>query len=881
MKLPFSWLSEMVDLTGLTADQVAEKLTMGAFEVEDVHTVGPDIVGPVVVGQILAISPHPDPTVTRVRLTKTIVQEGAEPLDIVCGAQNIEVGQVIPVSLPGAKVVDRKTGKALEIRASTIRGAQSNGMLCSPPELGITDGDSEGILILAHDLKKYRLGDDIKELLALYQDQILNVAPRSNRGDALSIIGLAREVAALTKRPLKQLVNQFDFGKLEPSQAVEIDIESKEDCQLFTCRRIDNIKVGESPAFIKRRLESVGMRSVNNLVDITNYVMIEYGQPLHAYDTSFVEGQAFAVRRALPGEKIITLDGKERVLSPELLVIADKTKAVGIAGVMGALNSEVSGSTTSTLLEAAVFDQARVRRASRSLGLTSEASQRFERGLDVENTRRASDRASELILKYCANGELTSCHVFSKAGTDQRPDKAITLRLNQLPRFLDIKLPPDEVENLLSPLGFTAKEKNNETMSIQIPSFRQGDVEREIDLVEEVARIYGFENLPVSMPAQTIAAVPRDSLMEDLRSYLKGQGLNEAYCSSLVPVEGVSEGEGDRNNDFGLEDKESLVQVLNPLSKDHQALRQSLLPGLIKAIAYNSAHGEKNAWLFEVGRLYLKTADLKERIKNGGVGDGKTIGQFVDEPLYVAGVMSGLPTLSEWTISAKEGALIGAGDREGKNGNHSEVETAPAAKKNVVTQAASFDFFSLKGLLENLFDALHIKRDRLDFVKESVEMAAFHPGKTARLILKPYKPTEPDLLVGRLGELHPAIARRLSIEKPTYIFELNLDAVKALKAKPSMKAIATAPSVSRDLTVDLDAQIEQGKVAAVIKSAAGKSFQELELVSVFLLSERLKSLSYRLTFQHPEETLKAEEVEAQLLKIRKSLSEAVGGNFRL
>ncbi|MBX9720238.1 MAG: phenylalanine--tRNA ligase subunit beta, partial [Candidatus Obscuribacterales bacterium] len=321
MKLSWDWLSDFVDLQGLTAQEVADKLTMGAFEVEEITVIGPKIEGQVVVGEIMEIHPHPN--ADKIRLTKTRIAEGEEPQEIVCGAWNIEVGHKIPVALPGSKVINRHDGSTLEIKQSKIRGVTSNGMLCSAPELGI-EGSGEGILLLDPSTK---LGSDAREALGIRNDFILHVEPRSNRGDALSVLGLAREVAALFGRPLKKAEWQEEFKAMQEcneSKLLQLEIEDQNDCPYFTVRTLSEIKIGPSPSLISRRLEAVGVKSINNVVDITNYVLHELGQPLHAYDMKHINGDKLWARRARAEESISTIDQKERQLNSEALVIADQ-----------------------------------------------------------------------------------------------------------------------------------------------------------------------------------------------------------------------------------------------------------------------------------------------------------------------------------------------------------------------------------------------------------------------------------------------------------------------------------------------------------------------------------------------------------------------------
>ncbi len=835
MRLSFDWLSDYVDLAGITAQEVAEKLTMGAFEVEEVRKFGPDITGQVVIGEILEINPHPN--ADKIRLTKTRIAPGQEPLEIVCGAQNIEVGQRIPVALPGAKVINRHDGTPLEIKVSAIRGVQSNGMLCSPPELGIVAESKDGILIL--DQSHGEIGSDIKKLFHLYQDDVLIVEPRSNRGDALSVIGLAREVAALLKRPLKRPAWSVE-AKVSEQLDFRITLENPDDCPFFTIRRIEGLKVGPSPTAIARRLEAVGLRTINNVVDITNYVMQEYGQPLHAYDMSKLRQNELTVRRARADERLTTLDSKERTLTDEVLVIANAGLAVGVAGVMGGLDSEISDSTVSIALEAASFNQARVRRGSRLLGLSSDSSLRFERGVDVGSTAEASDRATYLLLEHCTEGGSAQIGPLAKAGNDKTTAVSVNLRLPQLKRILDAEFSSEQVREFLTPLGFSVQTGSPSEVSVSIPSFRQSDVTREIDLVEEVCRIWGYDNLPVRMPRSGVTAEPPDNTLTETRSTLVAQGLSEAWLSSLTAQDTNSEMER-----YSTQNAEKIVRVLNPLSEDHQVMRQSLLPGLIKATAYNQDRGRKDVWLFEIGRTYTRLSGSE----NDEFGTG------VKEDLLVAGILMGERQLSGW-------------QERGLNA----------------------DFYATKGVVENLISSLGIDLKRVRFFAgETVKI--LHPSRSCQIQFDPgpaktgdnnnnQKGHHHSQNIGIMGQLHPGLSDAMGLKQPAFLFELKMDVLTRLRAEKSFQELLNTPAVIRDLTVDVEEKFDHAVVESCISSSAGDILKDLDLVSIYQPAEGKRSLSYRLSFQDAQRTLTADEVTASLSKIRQSLTARLQASFR-
>jgi len=848
MKLSFDWLCDYVDLSGLTPQEVAEKLTMGAFEVEEVRKVGFDIQGPLVVGQIVEINPHPN--ADKIRLTKVIVEPGGTPIEIVCGAHNIAQGDIIPVALPGAKVLNRKDGSELPIKAGAIRGVTSNGMLCSPPELGLSADAEAGILILSEkkDARFHQIGADAKELLDLTVDWVLHVEPRSNRGDALSVIGLAREVAALLKRPLKQ--PDWSLPAVEAGEEVAVHIENTDDCPYFSVRTITNLELKPSPRQIQKRLEAVGVRCVNNVVDITNYVMHEYGQPLHAYDMRRVTGAALYARRARAGEQLTTLDGKARDLSGEVLVIADEKEVVGVAGVMGGKDSEISDDTTAIALEAACFHQARVRRGSRLLGLSSDSSLRFERGVDVAGVAKASDRAAYLIATHCTSGDKKArLGKFTTAGDDRVKPVSVGLRLKQIKRTMDVEFSADAVKDLLAPLGFKTQISDAQSVAVEIPSFRQHDVTREIDLVEEVCRLYGYDNLPVRMPRSTMAASPPSSLQEKARDAMSALGLSEAWASSLTGSEDTAD-----------EDNQSTVRVLNPLSADHEQLRLSLLPGLVKAASYNHDRGRKDIWLFEVGRTYKRAGQ-----NNGSEKDSFNSGTGVIETQRVAAFVTGANELSDWLDQSQ----------------------SDKASLRVRTSA---DFYSAKGLVENLLFKLGIDMRKVRFLRQEGAPAYMHPARCCQIALDKStsakldldKPAPPGRItaVGWLGELHPAQRDKFDFKEKGYLFELSLDSMAPFMRKQSFREIPSTPPVIRDLTTDVSEQIDHSAVHTCILAAAGQDLQELELVSLYQQQQGKKSLSFRLTFQNAEKTLTTKEVEDKLTLVRENLSKRLNAAFR-
>ncbi len=839
MKLSFDWLGDFVDLSGLSAQEVADKLTMHAFEVEEVSVFGSAIEGPLLVGEIMEINPHPN--ADKIRLTKIKLEENGGTQEIVCGAWNIEVGHKIPVALPGAKVINRHDGTALHIKESKIRGVTSNGMLCSPPELGLTGG-GEGILILDPSTK---VGLDARELLGLRSDFILHVEPRSNRGDALSVLGLAREVAAIFGRPLKKADWLEELAALKADQfesKVQVSIEDQNDCPYFTIRTLGGIRIAPSPQLISRRLEAIGVKTINNVVDITNYVLHELGQPMHAYDLKQIAGRKLEVRRARDGETLQTIDAKDRKLNPEALIIADGTGPVGVAGVMGGKASEVTDNTSEIALEAASFTSSRVRRSSRLLGLSSDSSLRFERGVDTAQVASSSDRACYLLVKYC-DAKLGQ---FSEAGSGKAPEKVVQLRMAELKRHCEIEMAVDSAAELLEPLGFvnqiSADDYNAGVLRVKVPSFRQKDVSREIDLVEEVCRLYGYDKIPVSMPASTIAAVPPDPIPGKIRNAMVAAGLSEAWLSSLTSYDDLSARKSSNGSD-------TAIGVLNPLSPEHQVLRQSLIPGLIKTASYNQVRGNSNPHLFELGKIYK----IDSRRFNKQMPEHKQTSTHEEQ--MVSAIICGDSKLCQWMGS----------DKKEPNG---------------------LAYFHIKGIVENLCTALRIPAEALLF-RRSEEIPGFlHPGRAASFFVdlnalkkKSGKPKE--LWLGFIGELHPAVQDEYKLTGRIALMEVSVAALSQAMLAASFDEIPNTPSTQRDMTADLDNSVSNQEVVEAIRSLGIVKLRKIELVSIFKLSESQQSLSYRLSFQDPAQTLTAEYMDNTMATVREELSKRLKASFRL
>ena len=581
MKFSVNWLREFVDLPK-NPEEIAELLTRAGVETENIETRGAKIDN-VIVSQITASSRHPNAD----RLTVCEVDDGSgTKRQIVCGATNYKVGDKVPLALPGAKLPS-----GTEIRKSKLRGVESEGMLCSPIELGVGD-DASGLLILAPEAK---ISAPFSDLFP--SDTIFDVEITPNRGDLLSHFGLAREIAALTNKKIVGQAHRLPAGGAPALQRKSVTISALRECPFFSARKIDNVKVGPSPQWLRGKIESVGIRSVNNIVDISNFVMLELGQPTHAFDADRLRG-GINVRLGREGEKFLALDGKTYSLTPDSCVVADQERAVGIGGVMGGEETGVTDSTKNILLEAAYFLPASIRRTARELNLPSDASYRFERGVDPEMVLRASQRATELIREIAGGTPGKEINVAGKLPANP-PD--VSLSCEKCNRVIGITLKPKTVDEILGGFGLR-KMSAAKTAKWKIPSYRR-DLQRDVDLIEEVVRAYGADKIPGTDRSRFTPASIADhahDLESAWRERLAAVGLDEVRTSKLLPRERFA---------FS----ESAIELRNPLSEDHVALRPSILAGLLGVLDRNIRAGAERVAIFEIGRTFIPPSGKEER----------------------------------------------------------------------------------------------------------------------------------------------------------------------------------------------------------------------------------------------------------------------------
>ena len=823
MRVPLSWLKDYVDIA-LPAEELAERLTMGGLEVDGIDRVGEEWSRDhILVGQVVEVRPHPNAD----RLVLVRVDYGAEePLEVVTGAPNLRVGdegQKVVFATVGARLIDpyADTLRYQTLKRSKIRGVVSEGMVCSEKELGLSD-EHTGILILPEDAPVGRpLGDYLG-------DVVLDLDLTPNLARCFSITGVAREAAALTGGALRLPDPAVEATGAPIEGKIEIEIADPDLCPRYSAALITGVTIGPSPQWMQRRLLLAGMRPINNIVDITNYVMLEWGQPLHAFDYQLVRPRAaggppaIVVRRARPGETMTTLDGESHVLSDEMLLITDGGGPVAVAGVMGGLESEVTEGTTDILLEAANFNNISVRRTAAALHIPSEAAQRFGRGVDPELTLVGLRQAAEL-MRALAGG--TVAEGFADAYPRPPAPKVIDFRVSEVERLLGVALTASEVAEMLTALGFTcevlAEGSAGEPAVVRthVPSFRL-DVAIEADLVEEVARMYGYDRLPVTLMADALPTQHRDldlELEEKVRDLLVGAGLTETIAYSLTNLDSVAR----LTPECKAPAAQGYLRVTNPLTREQEYLRQTLMNTALETTAANLRFVDRVA-IFEVAHIYLP--------HDGGLPE---------EPRRLSITLAGPRELRSWLTDADE----------------------------------EMDFYDLKGIVETLCDRLGIE----DAAYAPAEHPTYRPGRAASL-------TVGGRDVGVLGEVHPLVATNFDLERRVCLAELDLEALLAA-AQPVRQhsAVSRMPTLKEDLAVVVDEATPSDAVGATIRRAGGALLIDVVLFDVYRgpqLGDGKKSLAYSLTFQAPDRTLTSDEAARQRERIVKALSDTMGAQIR-
>ncbi len=767
MRVPLRWLGEYVDLPDIPVAELAERLTLAGLEVEGIADYGP--LEGVVVGRIASVSPHPNAQ----RLQVCEVEADGKYYTVVSGAPNLMEGALIPLALPGARLPGGQTVEAVD-----LRGVKSQGMILSRQDLSLEE-KSTGIWILP----PIAAGADLARELE-FPDTVLTLKITSNRPDLLGIYGIAREIGAIFRTPLREL--DLSFPEDREGVPVEVTLEDPRDCPRYIARVILGVRNGESPLRLGARISKAGMRPLGFIVDITNYVMLEVGQPLHAFDLGKIPSRRIHVRRAQAGERILTLDGVERVLSPEVLLITDGERPIALAGVMGGAETEVDEGTTAVLLEAANFSPPRIRRGSRAVGLRTEASLRFERHLSPELADIGSRRACHLF------SSLGGCRI-ARDAADVYPEpvvpRTVLLRLRRVREVLGIEVPEGELEDGLSRLGI-ALEREGGGYRATVPTLRV-DLLREIDLIEEVARLYGYGRIPSSAPVVPLrrgSKDPREAFADEVRNLCAALGLQEAVTPGLVSA------------------AEAAVRLRNPMVAGQEGLRASLRHGLVEVVRENFAAQAEGVAIFEVGRVFLPGED-------GGVVEEDRLGIALAGRILIP-------------LSGKE----------------------------------AYGLLHLKGILDSLSAALGVGLE----IGET-DAPWLHPYRRAGIYLA-------GKLIGWLGELLPEATGGIPGAPRVLMAELPLAPLREARRPKTYRPLPRYPASKRDLSLLAPDSVPEGRIREAIleEELVEKAFL-YDLYRGPGMPEGHRSLTYELTFRHPEHTLSSEEVEEAVRRILRRL----------
>ena len=835
MKVTLTWLKQYVDFDW-PPRELAERLTMLGLEVEDVRTIAGEFDG-IVVAQILSRDKVPGSE----KLSVCKVNDGRGERAIICGAQNHKVGDKVPLILPNYALPLKPGEKEpFVIKERRVFGVLSQGMMCSPQELGLPD-QVDGLLILREDAK---VGQPFAEYLGRASgDVVYDLEITPNRPDLNSVIGIAREISALTGNPLRIPELGVPGSEFRAQDLIAVRIEDAGLCPRYVARVVRGVNIAPSPDWLRATLEKVGVRSINNVVDATNFVMLEIGQPLHAFDYYLIAKDVYedrspvptiVIRRARPSEKFTTLDGQERLLTTEMLLIADETRAIALAGVMGGQNTEINEATHDVLIECACFNPTNIRRTSKALGLRTEASYRFERGADVGIADWASQRCAQLILET-AGGKLAEGVV--DAYPQPAAPREITLRHAKVEELLGVPLRPEEIEHHLGRLGLNvahrkprpvgAEAAGLEPATFRIPTFRV-DLKREADLIEEVCRLYGVDKIPATPPRGAVGTNAFDAVYDQIaeaRRILIGLGLNEAQGQTLVS-----------KTDVRGAQIEELMALANPLSSAMDVLRPSLIPGLLEALRHNLHHKTGDVALFEIGRVF-KRADHDAQ---AGPGRQAADGALKEER-RLAIAMTGHRLPPFW----------GGDNRDAK-----------------------LDRYDLKGIIEVFLDEFGLRgltwSGRAEHTPLFLESALVQLGGKQAL--------------GELGQLSPLLAKHYDLRDAVLLAELNFDALLARRnTTKTFKPLPQFPGIRRDIAMLVPESTTHQAVLNVVRQARVANLESVELFDVFRgahVPAGEKSMAYAFIYRHAERTLTDAEVNTQQEKLVEQFRQKLNATVR-
>ncbi len=812
MKFTIDWLNHYVDTNGVSAEQLADHLTMLGLEVDAVVPLHQDL-ATLKTATIVSAQPHPDAD----KLTLCQVAVGEETLQIVCGAPNARAGLNTVVALPGTTLPGD-----FKIKKSKVRGVESCGMLCSERELALSDSHTGIIELPEHTAP----GQSFIAAMGL-EDTMIEVDLTPNRPDCASVIGIAREIAGKLQRRLRLPVENAQVDTA--SKKFKVDIESPDLCPRYAARLIEGVRIGPSPLWLRNRLTAIGRRPINNVVDVTNFVMMEYGQPLHAFDFDNLEDGRIIVRRPRPGETVfITLDGTERQLNPDMLLICDGRKPVAMAGIMGGMNSEVTEATTTVLLESACFNPVSIRKTARQLNLATDASYRFERGVDPEGVCNAMDRAVQLLCELAGGtAELAGHDVYP----GRQPRRVLPLRVSRACSLIGVDLDAGKIAALLESIGIRCTRENDDTLQVEPPSLRI-DIEREADLIEEIARLHGYNNIPVSLPQVSLSYPEQDqgrlkraAICERLTAVGFSEAINYSFSSERYP-DILQLPEDDARRRF--------VRLLNPLSEEQGIMRTSLLPGLLENVDRNIRFQMTSAKLFEIGKVFIATGQAT----------------LPNENTRLAGVLTG--------------------NRHGSN--------SPLHFKE-----QDVDILDAKGAVEYILAQMRLNLpgspDRVEFrIPAPGEVERFATPGEFLLICRQ------DAIVGCLGRVRPEVLRGFGIKHDVYFFDIDFDVLCTLPSSPkSFAALPVYPSVKRDMALVVPAAIAAGEMILAIRNSRDPLIEDVTIFDVYQgknIKSGYKSVAISVVFRSATKTLTEKNVEKSNRKIVDLLTDKFGASLR-
>lgn len=812
MKFSIDWLQEYVDTGDLTPEALAEHLTMLGLEVDSVDPLFPELTN-LLTAKVIQVESHPNAD----KLNLCEVDTGEEVLNIVCGAPNVREGLITAFAPVGTIMPD-----GTKIKASKVRGVKSFGMLCSERELGLSESH-EGIMELPADTKH---GQPLLTALGM-DDLVVEVDLTPNRPDCASVIGIAREVSGVTRTPLTRPVED---AELEINRELfRVDVENNELCPRYTAKLIKNVTIGQSPWWLRKHLLSVGLRPINNVVDITNFVMMEYGQPLHAFDYDKLAGKQIMVRNPRNKETTFTtLDGEKRDIDPDMLLICDAEKPVAVAGVMGGLNSEVTDKTTNILLESACFNPISVRKTARKLNLGSEASYRFERGVDPGGCLVVLERAANLLCEI-AGGETTEGGADYYGGV--RPLNSQTLRISRTASLLGIDLDYDKIADHLTSIGMRCKPKDDNTLWVNPPTFRV-DIEREVDLVEEVARLVGYNNIPTSLPTVHLSYPDKDpkrELRARISSLLADTGFTEAINYSFITEKHL-----DMMQLADEDPRRNLVQLLNPLSEEQSVMRSMLLPGLLENLKRNNNFQKSAVKLFEVGKVFTPQGENEQPVERDRL------------------------------------TCILSGRRSGES-------------SDLYNDNSAVDIFDAKGTVELLLETLRLRgcaKENVVTIRlpEDNELENYSESNQCLIL------DSPKGVIGQVAKLEVSIAKQFGIKQDSYFIDLDFDLLCDLKATAkNFTSLPVFPAIKRDIALLVPVSIKAGDMLETIKKSKEKFIESADIFDVFqgkTLEKGMKSIAVSVTYRSPTKTLTEKNVNKSHTKLINLLTSKFNGSLR-